>query len=159
MTAYSCGNFPCKSYCFAGNNTRGNQKNMPDSDLLYACAPTHQCACIPGCKPRPVRGELGRLLKSKLSPRQWVHQNSAWTGPVTYTLNGHLRAVWQEAALGRSPVPSCTAAQGRRQPGRQPCQCRGQDACTQRSLVQTGTDSVIPPRLETSSFHLNLCML
>lgn len=48
--------------------------------------------------------ELGHSLKSKLSPRQCVHQNSACAAALTWTLNRHLGAIWQEAAQGCSPV-------------------------------------------------------
>lgn len=99
MTAHICGKSPYKSYCFAGHDTRGSQKTVPDSDLLLylcTCASPRRSTRTAGCKTSPVRGTLGRLFKSKLSARQCVHQNSAWTGPVAYTLKGHLS--------GRSPV-------------------------------------------------------
>lgn len=84
----------CPAYCTA-------LLAMTPGKIKTPCT-TYQFTCIAGCKQHPIRGELGCLFKSKLSPR---HQNSTWTGPVTYPLNGHLHAAWQEAALRCSPVP------------------------------------------------------
>lgn len=137
MTAHTCGKSPYESYCFAGHDTRGSQKTVPDSDLLLylcTCAPPRQSTRTAGGKPSPVRGALGRLFRSMLSARQCVHQNSAWTGPVTYTLKGHLS--------GRSPVPPCTAASGRRQPGRQPASAGA--GCVHAEIARSG--SVMPLR-------------
>lgn len=122
MTTHTCGSFHCKSYCFTGNNTRGNKKTCQILTCSVLVHPSINLLAL--LDVNHVQAEENWATYSRASSaKQCIHRNSDWTGPVTYTLQGH---AW--AALGHSPVPLSpphTAARGCGQPGWWPCRSRG----------------------------------
>lgn len=111
VTAHTCGKFPCKSFCFAGNNTRRNKKMCQILTCSILVQPRIKVLALLDVNHVQVEENWAAYSRAR-SAKQCVHRKSGWTGPVTYTLQGHLWACGQRWGTALSPCPHCGQQQG-----------------------------------------------